>query len=290
MNFSWLTSYWRPKIKTEQNQELPVETDSLWIKCDSCQQLVYKQTFKSNGMVCPLCQYHCVIDPITRLELTFDTYTKIDLPPMTDQDPLKFHDTKPYSQRLAALRKQDVYEAIYGARASIDDQHAIVGVMDFRFIGGSMGRYVGNAIQILVNYANSQHVPLIIFTASGGARMQEGIHSLMQMPKTVLAIEKLTQPFIVVLTHPTMGGVLASFASLGDVVLAEPGATIGFSGRRVIENTIKRSLSENFQTAQFQYECGFVDQIISRLKLKRTLKQVLGLLQHKTADTLHYGS
>lgn len=277
MNLDWLTSYWRPKIKdtTVASTSTP---ETLWDKCTKCGEIEYHKNWHANLYVCPHCTYHKPLDTRTRFDFTLDAhYQTITLPKVKD-DPIHFTDSKPYTQRLTQLRKQGLTEAIGIAKGTIDNQDAIVAAMDFNFIGGSMGVFVGQTIITACNLASTNKTPLICFAASGGARMQEGIYALMQMPRTTLAVENLKSqgiPFIIVLTHPSMGGVLASFAMLGDITIAEPGATIGFSGRRVIENTIHQKLPDDFQTSQFQYDCGFVDQIISRGQMKHALGNLL---------------
>lgn len=279
MNINWLTSLWRPRIK-ETTKSNPNTQSNLWDKCPKCQEIEHHKNWRNNLYVCPKCKYHKAISASSRFDIIFDKHTIIELP-KTKRDPLQFKDRKKYSDRLLELETANLHEAIALAKGTIDGQNAIVTAMDFGFIGGSMGMFVGQAIVTACNLAISTNTPLICFAESGGARMQEGIYSLMQMPRTVLAVEMLKTraiPFIVVLTNPCMGGVLASFASLGDITLAEPNATIGFSGRRVIESTIRQTLPEDFQTSHFQYNCGFVDQILERAELKHKLGSLLKII------------
>lgn len=278
MNINWLTSLWRPKINTQVSTS-PI-APNLWEKCPGCGEMEYHKNWKNNLYICNKCQYHRPLSASSRFDITFDSYEPIPLP-KTTKDPIKFIDKRKYTDRIKELEQNGLTEAISLAQGLIDGKKAIVAAMDFAYIGGSMGTYVGQAIVTACNLATSSGTPLICFSASGGARMQEGMFSLMQMPRTTLAVEKLKAtgvPFIVVLTHPSMGGVLASFAMLGDITLAEPGATIGFSGRRVIEGSLRQTLPDDFQTSQFQFNCGFVDQIIDRAKIKHKLGQLLGLL------------
>lgn len=281
---SWFTEYWRPKIKTEDetnpntNTDGKLSSDNLWEKCDKCNELDYHKNWANNLYICSHCQFHKKISAKTRFDITLDSGYKILDLPSVPLDPIKFQDSKKYTDRLRDAKATGVNEAISVAQGTINNQSTIVAAMDFTFIGGSMGLFVGEAIRYACNLAISQKVPFICFTASGGARMQEGIFSLMQMPRTTLAVESLKAkgiPYINVLTNPTMGGVLASFAMLGDITLAEPDAIIGFSGRRVVENTVREKLPDDFQTSQFQYNCGFIDQILNRFELKQHLSNIL---------------
>lgn len=281
---SWLTDYLRPKIKDETIDQESTINDNLWEKCDKCGELEYKKNWISNLYICTHCGFHKKINIKTRLDMTMDDgYILIDLPKVK-LDPIKFTDSKKYTDRIADAKKSGLNEAIAVAQGHISGQAAIVAVMDFAFIGGSMGLFVGEAIRHATNLAIAQKTPFICFTASGGARMQEGIYSLMQMPRTTLAVETLKSkgiPYINVLTNPTMGGVLASFAMLGDITIAEPDATIGFSGRRVVENTTREKLPDDFQTSQFQYNCGYIDQVVNRFEIKNTLEKILTTLNKR---------
>lgn len=278
---SWLTDIWRPKIQYTENtsKDGTVSGDNLWTKCESCGEMDYKQTWNNNLKVCSKCQFHSKMSAKERIIHLFGEEYQIINIPNKGVDPIKFKDSKKYTDRIQAAGTEDnFYEAITVARGKLDKQDTIVAVMDFSFIGGSMSMYVGESIVQAAKIAQLNNIPFICFTASGGARMQEGLYALMQMPRTTLAVEQLKSkgvPFIIVLTNPTMGGVTASFAMLGDITFAEPGATIGFSGRRVIENTVKEKLPENFQTSQHQYECGFVDQVIHRHDIKNSLISLL---------------
>jgi acetyl-CoA carboxylase carboxyl transferase subunit beta len=278
---SWLTEFVRPKIRTLfTRSSVP---DNLWHQCPACQQMIFHRDLLANRKVCPHCGHHIRATSAERLEWTFDedSFTRIELPKPV-ADPLRFRDTKRYVDRLKEAReKTHSDDAITVAHGAIGGQKAVVAVMDFDFIAGSMGAAVGDAIVAAARLAVLQQVPLIIFTASGGARMQEGAVSLMQMPRTIIAtrlVKDAGLPFIVVLTDPTTGGVTASFAMLGDIQIAEPGALIGFAGARVIEQTVREKLPEGFQRAEYLLEHGIIDMVVKRTELKAILTRVIGLL------------
>jgi acetyl-CoA carboxylase carboxyl transferase subunit beta len=286
---SWLTEYVRPKIRTLFTRtEVP---DNLWHQCPACQQMIFHRDMTANLKVCQHCGHHMRITSTERLEWTFDAdgFTRIELPKPA-ADPLRFRDTKRYADRLREAReKTHTEDAIIVAHGTIGGQRAVVAVMEFNFIGGSMGAAVGDAIVAAARLSVLQHVPLIVFTASGGARMQEGAISLMQMPRTVIAtrlVKDAGLPFIVVLTDPTTGGVTASFAMLGDIQIAEPGAMIGFAGARVIEQTVREKLPEGFQRAEYLLEHGIIDMVVKRADMPATLARIIGLLsvQEPEAD------
>ncbi|MDR1907471.1 MAG: acetyl-CoA carboxylase, carboxyltransferase subunit beta [Holosporales bacterium] len=279
---NWLTEFVRPKIQAlmEKSQDTP---EDLWVKCPKCEQMIFHRELQENLRVCPNCLYHMRLSSIERLNLLFDNqqYQMIPLPKVQD-DPIKFKDSKRYADRIKDSRaKTKQHDAISVAVGNINEKNVVVAVMNFEFMGGSMGLFVGHAFYAAVELATDQKLPFIVVTASGGARMQEGILSLMQMPTTVIGVELMHNsrlPYIVVLTDPTMGGVSASFAMLGDVALAESGALIGFAGPRVIEETIKQKLPEGFQRAEFLKDHGMVDIVVSRKALKDTLGRILGVL------------
>lgn len=278
---SWLTEYVRPKIRTLFSKSVP---DNLWHQCPSCQQMIFHRDLTTNLKVCPQCGHHMRVSSTERLDWTFDegSHTRIELPkPVVD--PLRFRDTKRYPDRLKEARdKTHMDDAILVAHGTIGGHKAVVAVMEFAFIGGSMGAAVGDAIVAAARLAVLQQAPLIVFTASGGARMQEGAVSLMQMPRTVIAtrlVKDAGLPFIVVLTDPTTGGVTASFAMLGDIQIAEPGAMIGFAGARVIEQTVREKLPEGFQRAEYLLEHGIIDMVVKRGDMQATLARIIGLLQ-----------
>jgi acetyl-CoA carboxylase carboxyl transferase subunit beta len=256
--------------------------DNLWIKCPGCGQMVFAREYEENLSVCPQCGHHGRIGPDARFSQIFDDgYNELETPKTTD-DPLKFRDSKRYPDRLRAARlATSETDALITASGTIDGHPAVVGVQDFAFMGGSMGVAVGAAFLAGVRAAIALRAPYIIFTAAGGARMQEGILSLMQMPRTTVAIAELREaglPYIVVMTDPTTGGVTASYAMLGDVQLAEPGALIGFAGQRVIESTIREKLPEGFQRAEYLLDHGMLDMVVKRHDLRATLARIIGLL------------
>ncbi|MGL6044089.1 MAG: acetyl-CoA carboxylase, carboxyltransferase subunit beta [Sandaracinobacteroides sp.] len=263
-----------------QRRETP---DNLWTKCRNCSAMLYTREFEANLSVCPECGHHERIRAARRVEILFDagSYARIALPSPPD-DPLKFRDQKRYPDRLKAARAATgEQDALLLAKGMIQGHAAVVGVQDFAFMGGSMGIAVGAAFVAGARAAIEAHCPFVMVTAAGGARMQEGILSLMQMPATTVAIQELKEarlPYIVVLTDPTTGGVTASYAMLGDVHIAEPGALIGFAGARVIESTIREKLPEGFQRAEYLLEHGMVDMVVKRHDLADTLGRLIGLL------------
>ncbi len=279
---SWLTEYVRPRIRTLLGQR-PDVPDNLWSQCPSCEQMVFTKELEKNLRVCPHCGHHMRGTAVERLAWTFDegSATRIELP-RAPADPLTFRDQKRYVERLREARaKTGLEDALVVAHGTIEGARAVVAVMEFNFMGGSMGAAVGEGIVAAARLAVLQAVPLIVFTASGGARMQEGAVSLMQMPRTTIAAMLLREaklPFIVVLTDPTTGGVTASFAMLGDIQIAEPGALIGFAGARVIEQTVRETLPEGFQRAEYLHEHGIVDLVVRRTEMRETLGRVIGLL------------
>ncbi|MEO6359488.1 MAG: acetyl-CoA carboxylase, carboxyltransferase subunit beta, partial [Sphingomicrobium sp.] len=258
-------------------------TDTLWHKCGKCGTMVFLKEWEENLKVCPRCDHHDRIRARDRFGMLFDGGKyKLLASPEVREDPLRFKDTKRYTERLKAARsKTDERDALLNAEGQIDGQQAVVGVQDFAFMGGSMGIAVGGAILAGIRAAIGNRCPYILFTAAGGARMQEGILSLMQMPRTTVALAELREaglPYIVVLTDPTTGGVTASYAMLGDVQLAEPGALIGFAGQRVIEQTIREKLPDGFQRAEYLLDHGMVDMVIPRGQLRERLSQLIGYL------------
>jgi acetyl-CoA carboxylase carboxyl transferase subunit beta len=263
-----------PKRQTAEN---------LWHKCSKCGSMVFAKEWEENFSVCPRCNFHDRIGPTKRFEQLFDAAQYELLPsPEVREDPLKFRDTKRYTERLKEARaKTGERDAWLNARGAIDGHRAIVGVQDFAFMGGSMGTAVGAAFVAGARAAIDERLPYIVFTASGGARMQEAVLSLMQLPKTTVAITELREaglPYIVVLTDPTTGGVTASYAMLGDIQMAEPGALIGFAGQRVIEQTIREKLPEGFQRAEYLLEHGMIDMVVPRGELKEKLALLISYL------------
>ncbi|MES2045168.1 MAG: acetyl-CoA carboxylase, carboxyltransferase subunit beta [Pseudomonadota bacterium] len=280
---SWLTNV-RNALAFVAKKET---ADNLWHKCKGCGQMVFVKELEDNLHVCPHCDYHERIGPLLRFEQIFDSgYTIVPLPKVQD-DPLKFRDTKKYVDRIKAARAATAEgDALITARGAIEGRRAVVGVQDFAFMGGSMGLAVGEAFVRGVESAIADGCPYIIFTAAGGARMQEGILSLMQMPRATVAIQMLHDaglPYIVVLTDPTTGGVTASYAMLGDVQIAEPGALIGFAGQRVIEQTIREKLPDGFQRAEYLLDHGMLDMVKHRRDLRETLAKLIDYLTVKQA-------
>ena len=277
---SWLTEIIRPKIKKTTPKEV---ADNLWVRCPNCNQMLFSKELKESFYVCTSCGHHLRLYVEKRFRLLFDDdkYTMVNLPKVQD-DPLKFKDIQKYTDRLKANRKKtECNDAIQVARGKIGDIDSIVAAIDFSFMGGSMGMAVGEGIVIAAKIALQERIPLIAVSASGGARMQEGMLSLMQMARTTAAVNQLKEagvPFISILTDPTTGGVSASFAMLGDVNMAEKGCLIGFAGPRVIEQTIHEKLPEGFQRAEYLLEHGMVDLVVERKEMKPQLVKILKVL------------
>lgn len=278
---SWLSNI-PPGIKNIFKREDDT-TDKLWTKCPGCGEMIFQRDLDASHQVCPACSFHLPIESNERLILTFDNgaFEEISVPDPV-QDPLKFKDEKRYTERLKEYRRKTGHQdAMRVAAGDIDGTAAVVAVQNFKFMGGSMGMALGEAMVRAAEEAVRRSAPLIVFAASGGARMQEGILSLMQMPRTTIAVEMVKEaglPYIVVLTHPTTGGVTASFAMLGDVHLAEPGALIGFAGPRVIEQTIREKLPDGFQRSEFLEEKGMVDLVVQRAELKPVISKLIRTL------------
>nr|YP_009398163.1 acetyl-CoA carboxylase carboxyl transferase subunit beta [Thaumatella adunca]ARW67349.1 acetyl-CoA carboxylase carboxyl transferase subunit beta [Thaumatella adunca] len=257
-------------------------SQNLWIKCNHCDLLMYNKVLRANLNVCPKCNYHFPASSQDRILYIFDTnsWKSIDSN-LSSTDPLGFADRKLYRQRLLEMKlKTGLLDAVETGIAAINGIQVACGIMDFRFMGGSMGSVVGEKLTRLIEKATIHKLPLIILCASGGARMQEGMLSLMQMAKVSSALHKHSEaslPYFTILTSPTTGGVTASFAMLGDIIIAEPGALIAFAGRRVIEQTIKEDLPDNFQTSEYLFKHGFIDLIISRTQLRAQLYKLLSL-------------
>ena len=270
-----------PPLQKQQEREI---ADGLWTKCPKCSAVAYTKDLKNNQLVCPECGHHNRVDSEERIEqlIDVDTWQPIaeDIFPA---DPLEFSDRKAYSDRIKDYQsKTGLTDAVKAGTGTINDLPIALGVMDFRFMGGSMGSVVGERLCRLIETATEKSYPVVIICASGGARMQEGMLSLMQMAKISGALHHHQEKkllYIPVLTHPTTGGVTASFAMLGDIILAEPKATIGFAGRRVIEQTLREKLPEGFQTSEYLLQHGFVDRIVPRTELKKTLSQLIKLHQ-----------
>ncbi len=318
---SWLTEYVRPKIRTLLGRrEVP---ENLWQQCPACQQMIFSRDLEKAQKVCPQCGHHMRATAAERLAWTFDpqpdrsvangasangvlasgapahaplangaagdaqaSFTRIELPKVP-ADPLRFRDSKRYTDRLREAREATgLDDAIAVAHGRLGGLPCVVAAMEFQFIGGSMGAAVGEGIVAAARLAVLKDAPLIVYCASGGARMMEGPVSLMQMPRTIIATRLVKQaglPFIVVLTDPTTGGVTASFAMLGDIQIAEPGAMIGFAGARVIEQTVRETLPEGFQRAEYLLEHGIVDMVVKRGELRETLARLIALLRVREA-------
>ncbi len=270
--------------RKEEGEKRIKTPEGMWIKCGACLEIIYKPEVERNLNVCPKCNYHFRIPTLERIRSVVDEGSFQEFgEDIESVDMLVFTDTKKYTDRLKEAKKKTARkEAVITGTASINGVEVVLGALDFEFLGGSMGCVVGEKIAMAAESALDLRRPLIIFSASGGARMQEGTLSLMQMAKTSAALARLSEarlPFISVMTDPTTGGVAASFAMLGDIIISEPGALIGFAGPRVIEQTIKQKLPEGFQRAEFLLEHGMVDMIVERTKLKPTLTQILRFLE-----------
>ena len=277
---SWLKHFIRPRIRSLSKREIP---EGLWQKCKNCEKMVFSRDLERDFFVCGHCGFHMMWPVSERLKNLFDDGVyKTLLCQKVPKDPLRFRDLKKYTDRLEAARsKTGARDAVTVASGTMEGRTMIAACFDFAFIGGSMGTEVGESLVYAASQAMAQHSPLLVVTSSGGARMQEGALSLMQMPRSIAALSSLKEkrlPFIVLMTHPTTGGVFASFASLGDVTLAEPKAVIGFTGPRVIQETSRQTLPENFQTSEFQLHHGFVDQIVSRKDLRCVLCNIITIL------------
>ena len=282
---NWLTNYVRPKIRAvlKTHKETP---ENLWEKCENCGQMVYVKEFEASLRVCTQCGHHHRLTPTQRFDMLFDEakYTRLDLPRGTD-DPLKFRDQKKYTDRLKDARhKTGSDEAIEVAVGQMGGIEVTMAAQNFQFIGGSLSQGAGDAFLAAAKKAVELMSPMLMVSASGGARMQEGILSLMQMPRTTIGAQMLREaglPYIAVLADPTMGGVTASYAMLGDIAIAEPGALIGFAGPRVIEDTIREKLPQGFQRAEHLLEHGIIDMVVERGQLRETLIRTLDLLVNK---------
>ncbi|MGL4881171.1 MAG: acetyl-CoA carboxylase, carboxyltransferase subunit beta [Waterburya sp.] len=281
--FDWFANLRKTEPRVQKQQEREI-ADGLWTKCDACGSVAYTKDLQANQLVCPECNYHNRVDSDDRIKQLIDanTWKPLDenIHPI---DPLKFRDRKDYHTRLQDYQaKTGLSDAVKTGTGLLDGLPVALGVMDFRFMGGSMGSVVGEKLCRLIERATAERFPVVIVCASGGARMQEGMFSLMQMAKISGALQRHQTAkllYIPVLAHPTMGGVTASFAMLGDIILAEPKATIGFAGRRVIEQTLREKLPDDFQTSEYLLEHGFVDSIVPRTQLKKTLAQLISLHQ-----------
>ncbi|MCX8505823.1 MAG: acetyl-CoA carboxylase, carboxyltransferase subunit beta [Alphaproteobacteria bacterium] len=286
---SWLTNFVRPKVHAlvSRSAEVP---ENLWHKCPECGAMIFHRELEANLRVCPQCNFHLRMPALQRMELIFDEgFRRLPIPrPVLD--PLKFRDRKRYIERLKDAQAGNIErDAIIVASGKIHGHKAVAAVFDFEFMAGSMGVAVGEGLLVAATEAVARQAALIAIPASGGARMQEGILSLMQMPRSTIAVQMVKEvglPYLVVLTDPTTGGVTASFAMLGDITLAEPGAQIGFAGQRVIEDTIREKLPEGFQRSEYLHAHGMVDRVVPRPKLKENLGKILELTMTKVTPDL----
>jgi acetyl-CoA carboxylase carboxyl transferase subunit beta len=287
--FDWFANRRKDGPISQERQEREI-ADGLWTKCEACGVMTYTKDLKANQRVCPECNHHHRVFSDERIGqlIDADTWEPLD-PQVAPQDPLKFRDRKAYRDRIRETQgKTQLTDAVQTGRGQIQGVPVALGVMDFRFMGGSMGSVVGERLTRLIECGTEAGIPVIIVCASGGARMQEGMLSLMQMAKISGALERHQAArllYIPVLTHPTTGGVTASFAMLGDIILAEPKATIAFAGRRVVEQTLREKLPDDFQTAEYLLSHGFVDAIVDRTQLKDTLAQLIRLHQPMASPT-----
>jgi len=284
---NWLKDFVRPKLKllVSGGKDIP---DNMWHQCTSCEQMIFHRDLETNDHVCQHCGHHMRISVTRRLELMFDggEYKTVDFAASV-VDPLKFKDLKKYTDRIKEHQaKSGAEDALVVAHGKMGGQNVVIAAFNFAYMGGSMGLAVGEGIVTASKLAQVQDASLIIVPTSGGARMQEGILSLMQMARTTIAVDEVKEkglPYIVVLTDPTTGGVSASFAMLGDIQIAEPGCTIGFAGRRVIEQTIREQLPDGFQSAEYLLEHGMIDMVVRRKELRSTLIRILSLLRNTGA-------
>ncbi|ADZ68488.1 acetyl-CoA carboxylase, carboxyltransferase subunit beta [Polymorphum gilvum] len=284
---NWINTVVRPKIRSFlSKREMP---ENLWIKCPETGEMVFHRDLEANHWVVPNSGFHMRMPAKKRLEMFFDggDYQRVETPQVA-ADPLRFRDTKKYVDRLKEYRtRTGEDDAVYVARGLVNGAACTAAVQDFDFMGGSLGMAAGEAILAGMQTAVTHQTPFVLFVASGGARMQEGILSLMQMPRTTVGVQMLREarlPYIVVLTNPTTGGVSASYAMLGDVHIAEPGAVIGFAGRRVIEQTIREKLPDDFQSAEYLLAHGMVDMVVRRHDLKATISRLVDVLMKRPVE------
>lgn len=288
--FDWFANRRKSGPISQERQEREI-ADGLWTKCDACGVMTYTKDLQASQLVCPECGHHHRVFSDERVQQLMDegTWQPLDTH-IKPQDPLRFRDRKAYSDRLReAQARTQLADGVQTGVGSMDGLSVGLGVMDFRFMGGSMGSVVGEKLTRLIEYSTRHRLPVVIVCASGGARMQEGMLSLMQMAKISGALERHRQArllYIPVLSHPTTGGVTASFAMLGDIIIAEPQATIGFAGRRVVEQTLREKLPDDFQTAEYLLDHGFIDAIVPRTDLKATLAKLLQLHQPVVSSPL----
>ena len=286
---SWFRKLLPPKIKTNTTQQKKAVPEGLWSKCPSCEAVLYFTDLEKNLHVCPKCAFHNRLSARQRIDLFLDPDGRAELASeVVPLDPLKFKDSRKYIDRIEeAQRETGETDALVVKQGSVMSVPMVAAAFEFGFLGGSMGSVVGERFVRAVQVCCDESLPFICFTATGGARMQEGLLSLMQMAKTTAALHKLAaakQPFVSVLTDPTMGGVSASFAFIGDLVIAEPGALIGFAGPRVIEQTVRETLPDGFQRAEYLHEHGIVDMVVKRSEMRETLGRLIGLLRDRVPE------
>jgi acetyl-CoA carboxylase carboxyl transferase subunit beta len=286
---NWLTNYVRPKIRAlVAKEDVP---DNLWKKCPSCEKMIFHRELEASLNVCPHCEHHMRLPARRRLKMLFDRGEFETLPlPSLKTDVLKFRDKKKYTDRLKESRNRSgEQDALIVAHGKMGGKEIVIAIMNFDFMGGSMGMALGKGLLVAAQHAVKSEAPFVAITSSGGARMQEGILSLMQMPRSIIAVDKLKGtglPYVTVLTDPTTGGVSASFAMLGDIAIAEPGAIIGFAGARVIEETIHEKLPEGFQRAEYLLEHGMIDLVIHRRELRDKIIQIIDLLTRNHSEKI----
>jgi acetyl-CoA carboxylase carboxyl transferase subunit beta len=285
---SWFRKLLPPKIKRDATQQKKAVPEGLWSKCPSCEAVLYFTDLENNLHVCPKCSFHNRLTARQRLDLFLDPEGRAELgAEVIPVDALKFKDSRKYTERLNEAEKETgETDALVVMEGAVKSTPVMAAAFEFGFLGGSMGSVVGERFVRAVQTCVDEHLPFVCFTATGGARMQEGLLSLMQMAKTTAALHQLTaakQPFISILTDPTMGGVSASFAFIGDVVIAEPGALIGFAGPRVIEQTVRETLPEGFQRSEFLLEKGAIDMIVDRRQLRDRVSRLITLLKREPA-------
>jgi acetyl-CoA carboxylase carboxyl transferase subunit beta len=284
---SWLTNFVRPRIKSLMGAVKSATPDNLWRKCPACGEMIFHRDLVAALFVCPQCGHHMRIGAPERFQQVFDNATFEELiPPEVAPDPLRFRDEKRYSDRLREARqKTGRIDGLSAARGTLDNLPVMVAVQAFDFMGGSLGMGVGEALVNAMQSAVDESRPFILFVASGGARMQEGVLSLMQMPRVTIAVDMLRDaglPYIVVLTDPTTGGVSASYAMLGDIHIAEPNALIGFAGQRVTANAVREQLPEGYQRAEYLLQHGMIDMVVNRKEMRGTLSKVLHMLMKRS--------
>lgn len=287
---SWLEKIMPSQMRTETADKKAVP-EGLWTKCKECAAVLYRAELERSMQVCPKCMAHQPLGARERLDSFLDAEGRIEISGAIEpKDPLKFRDSRKYRDRIIQAQKDTgEKEGFIALQGTLENMPVVASAMDFRYMGGSMGSVVGEEFVRAANVSLGQHIPLVVFIASGGARMQEGLFSLMQMAKTSAVLTRLVEkgiPYIPVLTHPTMGGVAASFAMLGDVILVEPNALIGFAGPRVIEQTVQETLPEGFQRSEFLLAHGAVDMIIDRREIREKIHNLLSILMHRQAAPL----